>query len=102
MFFSCFLKCALKFVCPFLFDRLMEVRMEKATTTGAGDLAVSVEECQCPVGYTGTSCEVCLLCELQNIIVKSVKSEHPQIFILFRIYSCTDQTGVILHRFQTL
>jgi hypothetical protein len=46
----------------FLFDRLMEVRMEQATATGAGDLAVSVEECQCPVGYTGTSCEVCLLC----------------------------------------
>lgn len=58
-FFSCFLECALII---FLFDRLMEVRMEQATTTGAGDLAVSVEECQCPVGYTGTSCEVCLLC----------------------------------------
>ena len=39
--------------------RLMEVRMEQATATGAGDLAVSVEECQCPVGYTGTSCESC-------------------------------------------
>lgn len=32
--------------------------MEYATEDGAGDQAVSVEQCQCPVGYTGTSCEV--------------------------------------------
>ncbi|XP_063440155.1 laminin-like protein epi-1 isoform X2 [Mytilus trossulus] len=39
--------------------RLMEVKMEYATEDGAGEQAVSVEQCQCPVGYTGTSCESC-------------------------------------------
>lgn len=37
---------------------LDEVNMDSAAATNTGSLAVYVEECSCPIGYTGYSCEV--------------------------------------------
>lgn len=37
---------------------LIDVQLEHASAHGHGALALEVEECQCPVGYVGTSCEV--------------------------------------------
>ena len=42
------------------FPRLMEVELDIASELGDGAVASSVEECECPVGHTGTSCEVSL------------------------------------------
>ena len=41
-----------------LFYRLTNVELDVATEDGDGELAVSVEQCACPAGHTGTSCEV--------------------------------------------
>ena len=38
----------------------MEVELDIASELGDGAVASSVEECECPVGHTGTSCEVSL------------------------------------------
>ena len=38
--------------------RLMNVELEVASETGDGEMARSVEQCDCPAGHTGTSCEV--------------------------------------------
>ena len=32
--------------------------MEHATETGAGETALTVEECSCPLGYQGARCEL--------------------------------------------
>lgn len=37
----------------------MEVELDIGTETGLGEMASSVEQCVCPRGYTGTSCESC-------------------------------------------
>lgn len=37
---------------------LVKVMFEYATERGNGQLALEVENCQCPIGYVGTSCEV--------------------------------------------
>ena len=39
--------------------RLTDVRMDVATADGEGALASSVEQCDCPVQYRGSSCERC-------------------------------------------
>ncbi|XP_071119471.1 laminin subunit alpha-like [Haliotis cracherodii] len=39
--------------------RLSEVQLEAATEEGQGDAALSVEQCQCPPNYQGSSCEEC-------------------------------------------
>ncbi|KAK7100839.1 laminin subunit alpha-like isoform X2 [Littorina saxatilis] len=39
--------------------RLSEVSMEHATETGAGEPANTVERCQCPYSYQGSSCQEC-------------------------------------------
>ena len=36
----------------------MNVELDVASETGDGDMARSVEQCDCPAGHTGTSCEV--------------------------------------------
>ncbi|KAH3831938.1 hypothetical protein DPMN_105211 [Dreissena polymorpha] len=41
--------------------RLMEVELDVATENGTGEIAVSVEQCTCPRGYRGTSCEDCAM-----------------------------------------
>ena len=38
--------------------RLTEVELDIASDVGEGEQALSVEQCECPVGHTGTSCEV--------------------------------------------
>ncbi|XP_053393780.1 laminin subunit alpha-like isoform X2 [Mercenaria mercenaria] len=40
--------------------RLTAVELDIAAETGFGEYAASVEECACPRGYTGTSCESCV------------------------------------------
>ena len=42
----------------FYLIRLMNVELDVASETGDGDMARSVEQCDCPAGHTGTSCEV--------------------------------------------
>lgn len=44
-----------------------------------------VEECQCPAGYTGLSCEVSVKYVLINTI-KCMKSIYFIIYIIFNIY----------------
>ncbi|KAH9496293.1 hypothetical protein Btru_018041, partial [Bulinus truncatus] len=39
--------------------RLKNIRMDVATVNGFGEVATSVEECQCPPNYIGASCEDC-------------------------------------------
>ncbi|WAR24784.1 LAMA-like protein [Mya arenaria] len=39
--------------------RLMEVELDVASENGTGERAISVEQCQCPRGYSGASCEDC-------------------------------------------
>ena len=39
--------------------RLIEFEMDYAVEEGSGAMAKTVEECACPVGYIGTSCEHC-------------------------------------------
>ncbi|XP_052778102.1 laminin subunit alpha-like [Mya arenaria] len=39
--------------------RLMEVELDVASENGTGERAKSVEQCQCPRGYSGASCEDC-------------------------------------------
>lgn len=37
---------------------LIKVTLDYATSHGNGQLALEVEDCSCPIGYVGTSCEV--------------------------------------------
>ncbi|XP_065579048.1 basement membrane-specific heparan sulfate proteoglycan core protein-like isoform X5 [Artemia franciscana] len=43
---------------PFIDTTVSNIRMDTATE-GRGDQAIFVEECRCPPGYTGLSCENC-------------------------------------------
>ena len=39
--------------------RIRNVILENATESGEGDRALSVEECNCPIGTVGHSCDGC-------------------------------------------
>lgn len=39
--------------------RIRDVQMQIATPDGDGERVTSVEKCQCPLGYSGLSCERC-------------------------------------------
>jgi len=41
--------------------RLTSVQLDVASENGTGEMATSVEQCQCPRGYEGTSCEDCMM-----------------------------------------
>ena len=56
----------------------MNVELDVASETGDGDMARSVEQCDCPAGHTGTSCEV-----------GSVKDAQP-----CRVYSWQGDWGI--------
>lgn len=38
---------------------LASVSLDYAEPYGSGELALDVEQCRCPEGYVGPSCEVC-------------------------------------------
>jgi len=39
--------------------RLSDVRLDVASVRGSGAMAYSVEQCECPPNYVGSSCERC-------------------------------------------
>lgn len=48
---------------------IQNIKIDSAQTLNSINEHVAfVEECQCPVGYTGLSCEVCIMCN--NIFYK--------------------------------
>lgn len=51
------------FTLQFLFYRLVSVSLDNANVrnTGSPDRASAVEQCYCPEGYKGSSCEDCAL-----------------------------------------
>jgi hypothetical protein len=59
---------------PILNTQIFNINMDSAgvRNTGQGK-AVFVEECRCPAGYTGLSCEVSIFQQFEDFVMKPIR-----------------------------